>query len=190
MKGKLPERQHAVNMGSGVPERTPAGDALSALVVQVFQLNGLLLKIGDALTASTGQSSARWQVLAAAESGTLTVAQIAKALSLTRQSVQRVADLLERDGLAEYRANPADARACIVRLTPIGMQILRTIQAAQRTWANELGSVIGEADLRRAGRVCARLLDTLRASDERASASSPRAGPRGPSRGRATASRG
>lgn len=165
MSGKLAKRQHPVNrnpLNRSAPARTPGGDALSALVVRVFQLNGLLLKAGDELAAPTGQTSARWQVLAAAESDTLTVAQIARALSLARQSVQRVADLLEADGLAEYRANPAHARAAILALTPAGLEVLRTIQAAQRVWADQLGEVIGEAELRQAAQVCARLLELLR----------------------------
>jgi DNA-binding MarR family transcriptional regulator len=146
------------------PSRTPAGDALSALVVLVFQLNGHLLKAGDELAAPTGQTSARWQVLAAAESGTATVAQIARMLSLARQSVQRVADLLEENGLAEYRTNPAHARADILALTPAGTEVLRTIQASQRVWADALGGAIGEAELKRAAQVCARLLELLRTS--------------------------
>lgn len=159
MRRKILKRQDAVNVR---PPRTPAGDALSALVVLVFQLNGLLLKLGDELAAPVGQTSARWQVLAGAESGTATVAQIARALSLTRQSVQRVADLLEQDGLAEYRANPAHARAAILALTPQGLEVLRTIQAAQRVWSDQLGEALGEAELRHAARVCAQLTELLR----------------------------
>jgi DNA-binding MarR family transcriptional regulator len=162
MGSKLPERQNAVNMKRPAQPRTGAGDALSALAVQVFQLNGLLLKAGDALTRPAGQTSARWQVLAAAESGTLTVAQTARVLSLTRQSVQRVADLLVEDGLIESRPNPAHARAGILALTSAGLAVLRTIQAAQTAWADALGAQVGEEELRRAGRGLARLLAALR----------------------------
>lgn len=68
-------------------------------------------------------------------------------MALTRQSVQRVADLLERDGLAVYEENPRHRRAKLVRLTPRGRWVLGTIQAAQRIWADALGAEIGEADL-------------------------------------------
>jgi hypothetical protein len=42
---------------------------------------------------------------------------------------------------------------------------LRTIQEAQRTWADELGARMGEADLRRAAKVLERLLVILMSRD-------------------------
>ncbi|HET9520619.1 MAG TPA: MarR family transcriptional regulator [Candidatus Limnocylindrales bacterium] len=141
--------------------RTPAGDALSVVVIQVFQLNGLLTAIGDRLAKPAGQSTARWQVLAAAERGPMTVAGIARALRLARQSVQRVADLLVADGLATFDDNPAHRRAKLLSLTPAGLATLRTIQAAQRVWADEVGAEVGEADLRAASDVLHRLMRTL-----------------------------
>src|SRR5262245_21410248 len=142
MVRRLSERQHAVN-----ESRSPAGEALSRLVVQVFRLDGALTAAGDALARPAGQTSARWRVLAAVESRPLTVAQIARAWSLARQSVQRIADALERDGRVCYEANPDHRRAKLVRLTPAGENALARIQTAQRAWANELGERIGAADL-------------------------------------------
>src|SRR5690349_8315970 len=116
MSGSVSKRQDAVNVA-----RTPAGEALSRLVVLVFRLEG---------------------ALAAVESTPLSVAQIARAWSFARQSVQRVADELERDGLIRYAENPGHKRAKLVQLTPSGVQALAQIQAAQRAWANELGGQI------------------------------------------------
>src|SRR5512147_488394 len=130
--------------------RSSAGDALSLLVVQVLRLAGLLADAGDTLAAPAGQTSARWRVLAAAEGSPSSVADIARMLGLARQSVQRIADLLEHDGLVEYRDNPAHLRAKLVSLTPSGRKALRLIQDAQRVWANEIGAVVGEKDLRSA----------------------------------------
>jgi DNA-binding MarR family transcriptional regulator len=141
--------------------RTPAGDALSVVVIQVFQLNGLLTAIGDGLAKPAGQTTARWQVLAAAEHAPMTVAGIARALRLARQSVQRVADLLVADGLASFDDNPAHRRAKLLSLTPAGLAALRTIQAAQRVWADEVGAAVGEAELRAASGVLDRLMRTL-----------------------------
>jgi DNA-binding MarR family transcriptional regulator len=140
-------------------QRTPAGDAVSRLVIRIFQLNGLLTSVGDELAKPAGQTSARWQVLAAVEDQPLTVAQIARALRLMRQSVQRVADLLERDGLAAYENNPAHRRAKLLRLTPAGRAALQSIQDAQRAWADRLGKAVGEAELKRATATLDRLLD-------------------------------
>src|SRR5271166_4352781 len=90
----------------------------SALVVQVLKLAAALETAGNALARPAGQSSARWQVLAAVEDGPLSVASIARALAHTRQSVQRVADLLVADRLAHYVPNPAHRRAKLLELTP------------------------------------------------------------------------
>ena len=147
-----------------MPRRTSAGDALSGIVIQIFQLNGLLTAIGDAMAKPAGQSTARWQVLAAIERGPATVAQIARALRLTRQSVQRVADILAREGLAAYEDNPGHRRAKLLRLTPSGQRALEIIQKAQRGWADEVGAAVGEKDLREASAVLDRLMRTLTAT--------------------------
>jgi DNA-binding MarR family transcriptional regulator len=141
--------------------RTRAGDAFSILVIEIFQLNGLLTAAGDALAGPWGQTTARWQVLAAVQEEPATVAQIARALHLARQSVQRVADLLEREGLTAYEDNPGHRRAKLARLTTRGRETLEGIQGAQRVWANSIGREIGEPDLRRAGEVLDRLLLAL-----------------------------
>jgi DNA-binding MarR family transcriptional regulator len=157
MSGTVPKRQHAVK----------SGDAFSKLVVQVFRLNGMLTAAGDALAAPAGQTSARWRLLAAVEDTPKTVAQIARAWSLARQSVQRVADLLERDGLIAYEDNPAHRRASLVRLTPTGRSALRRIQKAQRAWATAIGDEIGPADLETATRILARVTAAVDGLDHR-----------------------
>src|SRR5262245_36267327 len=156
MNETLSERQHAVN-----PSRSAAGEALSRLVVQVFRLDGALTAAGDALARPAGQTSARWRILAAVEREPMTVAQIARAWSLARQSVQRIADALEHDGLVDYVDNPGHRRAKLVRLTPAGANALAQIQAAQQAWANELGERIGTTELDVASDTLAKLLAAL-----------------------------
>jgi DNA-binding MarR family transcriptional regulator len=154
MSGSVPSRQHAVN----------SAKAFSELVVQVFRLNGMLSAAGDALAAPAGQTSARWRVLAAVEETPLTVAQIARAWSLARQSVQRVADVLERDGLVAYAPNPAHRRASLLELTPSGRAALQRIQAAQQAWAGAVGERVGADDLAAASRLLARVIDAVDAA--------------------------
>jgi DNA-binding MarR family transcriptional regulator len=141
--------------------RTPAGDAFSALILQVVRLIRLFTAEGEALARPAGQTLARWLVLEAVDAAPATVARIARTMALTRQSVQRVADLLERDGLVVYEENPRHRRAKLVRLTPPGRQVLGTIQEAQRVWADALGAEIGEADLQSATVVLDRVLQAL-----------------------------
>jgi DNA-binding MarR family transcriptional regulator len=133
--------------------RTAAGDAFSRFAFLVIRLSNLLGGAGDALARPAGQTSARWQVLAGAEAGTLTVADIARMLGLARQSVQRVADTLEADGFVTSADNPRHRRAKLLRLTDRGREALTAIQAAQAVWANGLGKTLGERDLRRASEV-------------------------------------
>ncbi len=159
MNGKIARRQYAVKQ----PERrSVAGEAFSELVVQVFRLDGALSAAGDALAEPAGQTTARWRVLAAVEHEGRSVAQIARAWSLARQSVQRVADVLERDGLVRYEDNPAHRRAKLVVLTAHGREALARIQSAQRAWADELGARVGVEDLRAANAILARVLELLR----------------------------
>jgi DNA-binding MarR family transcriptional regulator len=131
---------------------------LRELVVRVFRLNGMLSAAGDALAAPAGQTSARWRVLAAVEDAPKTVAEIARAWSFARQSVQRVADLLERDGLVAYEDNPAHRRASLVRLTPEGRAALQRIQKAQRAWAQTVGEEVGAEDLQAASAILERVM--------------------------------
>ena len=157
------KRQHAVNARGAV--RSTAGDAFSALAIRVLRLSGVLTAAGDALARPAGQTSARWQVLAAVEEAPASVAQIARALGLARQSVQRVADLLAGDGLVTYDDNPDHLRAKLVRLTADGRTALTAIQDAQRVWADQLGAELGERDLRRASVVLDQVLAALRNPD-------------------------
>ena len=165
-------RQHAVKSENRpsparAGARTAAGDALAAVAIRVLRLAGPLTAAGDALARPAGQTSARWQVLAAADNAPATVADIARMLGLARQSVQRVADVLADEGLVDTQDNPDHARAKLLRLAPRGRAALATIQAAQRAWADALGAEIGEAELRRATPALDRLLAALarRASD-------------------------
>jgi len=128
-------------------------------VVLVFRLEGALKAVGDSLARPAGQTSARWRVLAAVEATPMSVAQIARAWSFARQSVQRIADELERDGLTSYQENPDHKRAKLVALTPAGATALAQIQEAQRAWANELGGQIDAADLAQASEILGRILD-------------------------------
>jgi len=148
MSKTLPERQHAVK-GPARPTRTSAGDAFTSFVVQVARLGGDFTATGEKLAALGGQTLARWVVLDAAEDGPASVAQIARGRGMARQSVQRVADLLVRDGLAVYEENPVHQRAKLLAPTPRGRRALRTISTAQKAWADALGVEIGEAELRR-----------------------------------------
>jgi DNA-binding MarR family transcriptional regulator len=140
---------------------------LTALIIPVIQLNGHFSRAGEAIAKTGGQTLARWLVLEAVATAPATVAQIGRGLGLTRQSVQRIADLLARDGFTAYAENPAHERSKLVRLTPRGQRTLRTIQAAQRVWANRVGAEVGATDLRQTRRVVDRLAKAMKSDRAR-----------------------
>jgi DNA-binding MarR family transcriptional regulator len=156
MNASLIERQHAVKEANALT-RTPAGEALTELVVLVARLGGEFTEIGEELAALGDQTLARWVVLDAVHAGPASVAQVARRLRMARQSVQRVADLLVSDELAAYQDNPEHQRAKLLTLTSTGRQRLRTISAAQKAWADVLGAEIGAADLRAASAMIERV---------------------------------
>ena len=159
-------RQHAVK--SSQPDlHTAPGEVLTALIIPVIQLSAHFSRAGEAIARTGGQTLARWLVLEAVATAPATVARIARGLGLTRQSVQRIADLLARDGLTAYAENPAHERSKFVRLTPRGQRALGIIQAAQRVWANRVGAEVGEGDLRHMKRVVDRLTKALKSEPAR-----------------------
>jgi DNA-binding MarR family transcriptional regulator len=155
------KRQHAVKSDEHELGLTPAGSAFTDLVVQTLRLHGMLIAAGNAMAKPVGQTETRWQVMGVIEHGPATVAEIARFFGLARQSVQRTAHALARDGLAAFEENPRHRRAKLVRLTPAGVSVLRTIQAAQRQWADVLGAELGEPDLRLAANVLERVRKAL-----------------------------
>ena len=143
--------------------RTPAADALTRLILEVFRVNGDLLAAGDRLAGEVGQTSARWQVLGALRNGPLSVAAIAREMGLARQSVQRTANILASAGVVEYATNPAHRRAKLVRLTPAGDETLAQISRRQVAWANRLASAlpVSAAQLEKAADVLGHLREEL-----------------------------
>jgi DNA-binding MarR family transcriptional regulator len=162
MDATVSGRQHAVNAREAPPSRTPAGDALTNLITQAIQLMRLFSVAGEALAKPAGQTLARWLVLETIDPAPATVAQIARSMHLARQSVQRLADVLVRDGFAVYEDNPAHRRAKLLRPTPEGRAALRAIQAAQVAWSDRLGAELGLAELRQLSASLDRVLQALR----------------------------
>ena len=155
----VPKRQHAVKRQE--EKHTAAGALLTDLIIPTIQLEAHFSRAGESIAATAGQTLARWLTLEMVAGEPATVSQVARRLGLTRQSVQRIADLLEQDGLTEYADNPDHETSRLVLLTPRGRRTLATIQAAQRAWANEIGAKIGEANLRQFGRMVDQLTQVL-----------------------------
>ena len=147
------------------PTRTPAGDALTDLVLPVFELNGEFLAAAEMMTRPVGLTPAWWQVLGATLDQPLPVAEIARrvGLGLARQSVQRVADLLVERNWARYRENPAHRRAKLLEPTPEGRRALDRLTVDQHAWADSVGQAVGEDELRHALAVVRSVIESSRA---------------------------
>ncbi|MBB4380973.1 DNA-binding transcriptional regulator, MarR family [Bradyrhizobium sp. Rc3b] len=143
--------------------RTPAGDALSNLVLDLFRLNSLLLTAGDRLVARLGLTSARWQILGAIVHAERPqpVAWLARDLGANRQNVQRIVNDLHAEGLVAFEANPHHRRAQLVVLTDKGRRAFEAAMALQAPWVNGLSEGLTVKDLQTVHRVVADLRTKL-----------------------------
>ncbi|MBQ0848108.1 MarR family transcriptional regulator [Streptomyces sp. BH-SS-21] len=119
-------------------------DLFSRSALAVFRLNGQYLGVAEELAGPAGLTAARWQVLGAVLREPLPVSGIARAMGITRQSVQRIADLLVERGLAEYVPNPAHRRAKLLRPTGEGFEAVRKIGPGHAAFADRLTETLGE----------------------------------------------
>lgn len=148
---------------------TPNQQVLSRIAKTVFHLNGRLIAIAENLARPAGLTAARWQVLGTVLGTPMSVADVARELGLTRQSVQRVADILVEQGLAAYRPNPAHRRAKLLNPTEEGRQAVRRIAPAHAALAERLAQKLGPEEFRRIADTLndlAALLDTLEITDQ------------------------
>lgn len=135
--------------------------ALTEVVLRTFRLNGMFLQEAERLAKPAGLTAAWWQVLGAVLRQPLPVSGIARTMGLTRQSVQRIADLLVEHGLAEYQPNPAHARAKLLTPTAHGRQAIRTMRHGTLAFARAVADVVGEDDLRHAAAIMDRIIAAL-----------------------------
>lgn len=140
-------------------------ELLSGIAKTVFRLNGQLLTIGESLARPVGLTAAWWQVLAAVLDEPRSVADVARNVGVTRQSVQRIADLLVDRGLAVYRPNPAHRRAKLLSPTPQGRDAVRRIAPAHAQLAGRLAEKAGRDEMAQLLDGLQRLTDALDALD-------------------------
>jgi DNA-binding MarR family transcriptional regulator len=130
-------------------ESIAPAELLSRSALAAFRLNGQFLDVAENLARPVGLTAAWWQVLGAVLSEPLPVAGIARRMGITRQSVQRIADLMVTKGFAEYGPNPAHHRAKLLHITDAGKAAARRIVPAQQVLADRLAAELGMADFQR-----------------------------------------
>ncbi|GIQ72453.1 MarR family winged helix-turn-helix transcriptional regulator [Bradyrhizobium sp. RD5-C2] len=149
-------------------KRTPAGEALSDLILDLFRLNSLLFTAGDRMVAGLGLTSARWQILGAivTTERPQPVAWLARDLGAARQNVQRIVNDLQRDGLVTFETNPHHRRAQLVVLTEKGQQSFDAAMRLQLPWVNGLSDGLSIKDLEATSRVVSTLRGRLESGQE------------------------
>jgi DNA-binding MarR family transcriptional regulator len=103
---------------------------LPLIVADIFELAGRFRDTGEQIASGVGQTQARWQVMSAASGGALTVPQIARRLGVTRQNVQRIANLLVSEGWATFEKNPHHRSSPHLVLSERGQAALAELAAA------------------------------------------------------------
>lgn len=144
-------------------ERTEEGEAVTALVLDVFRLNGRLQLAGDRLVSELGLTSARWQVLGAIAYADRpeSVAWHARTMGVHRQGVQRIVNELKEEGIVDLEPNPHHKRAHLVVLTLEGKQLYEAAMARQIPWVNSLSEGLSADDIAIAQQVVGHLKTRL-----------------------------
>lgn len=139
---------------------TPPAETVTALILEVFRLNGRLLAAGDRLVEGLGLSSARWQVLGAIALGGIPqpVAHLARSMGLNRQGVQRIVNELAGDGIVAFHDNPHHRRAKLVVMTGKGQAAYEAATKLQRPWVEALANGLAAEKVSD----CLRLVEILR----------------------------
>jgi len=120
------------------------------VIADIYELAGRFRDSGEAIARRSGQTQARWQVMSAASADSKTVPQIARRLGVTRQNVQRIADLLVTEGWATFEANPDHRSSPYLVLSKRGRDALERVskaaeghhaRLARKLTASELASI-------------------------------------------------
>ncbi len=149
-------------------KRTPAGEAVTHLILDLFRLNNRLVSAGDRLVCDLGLTSARWQILGAivAAERPEPVAWLARNLGANRQNVQRIVNDLKQEGLVTFQANPHHRRAQLVLLTEKGRQTFDSAMSLQAPWISTLSNGLAVKDIETTHRVLTALRVKLEHHDE------------------------
>lgn len=143
------------------PPESPAGAAVTELVLLTFQLNAMLMDAAESMAAEGDMTAAWWQVLGGVLDQPRTLPEIGRRMGMSRQGVRRVAGLLVERGLAEHRPNPAHRRARLLACTEAGYWAIRRITLVAHPWADRVGSHLPVADLEHVNFTLKALIEVL-----------------------------
>ena len=117
-------------------------------VDETHRLEGRLSDERDTMVRAEGLSLTWTSILDLLEHQDYSVAQLARRLGLTRQSVQKAVDRLSEERLLEYRTNPDHRRAKLAVLTQRGRSRLQLAIDRQETWMERIAHGLNVGRLR------------------------------------------
>jgi DNA-binding MarR family transcriptional regulator len=134
---------------------------LPLIVADTYELAGRFRANGEAIAGTIGQTQARWQVMSAASVEPRTVPQIARRLGVTRQNVQRIADLLVAEDWAGFEPNPDHRGSPHLVLNRRGRDALDRLTKAAGSYHVRLARKLAPADINSIHRSLRRMLAAM-----------------------------
>ncbi|NOR51523.1 MAG: MarR family transcriptional regulator [Gammaproteobacteria bacterium] len=128
---------------------TQTGGLFTQVVLEIFKVGGMLNVEGDQLTKEFGLTSSRWKILGAVGMSPipLTVPQIGRSMGQSRQAVQRLVDVMIKDGFLQLIDNPNHKRAKYIGVTSKAKEIYRQLDNKQIPWADQCSSELTKSEL-------------------------------------------
>lgn len=97
--------------------------------------------------------------------GPMTVPQMGRVMTLSRQFVQRMVNDAAAGGWAEATPNPAHQRSSLIRITAEGEAVITAILAREHALNRQVGGDLTESELRACARVLKEMLKTFDHAD-------------------------
>ncbi|SEK34190.1 DNA-binding transcriptional regulator, MarR family [Streptacidiphilus jiangxiensis] len=152
------------------PHEPLSPDELPGRLMEVFALVGPLYRRVQRrieLDATHGVSVGVRAVLdLLRENGPMTVPQMGRAQSISRQFVQRMVNDGMAAGLVEAVPNPAHARSSLIRLTGAGRAAIDTIVDREHAVLRQAAGDLTDTDLSTTVRVLGRMLELFADVDD------------------------
>ncbi|MFH8747362.1 MarR family winged helix-turn-helix transcriptional regulator [Streptomyces rimosus] len=141
------------------------------VIRRLWPLHRTVVRAVERELAGTGLTAGQHALLDALRThGPRTVPELARALELDRQPVQRWVNHTVELGLAETVPNPAHRRSPLVRLTPEGADVMGSLQESEAAGLRRVLAGVPAADVATTLRVLDRLGEEFRALSRDASA--------------------
>ena len=152
-----------MQMSKQLKTRTESGQAIEALIIEIVATFFLLRAEGMRIGVVSPSGEGYWSVLRLLKvNGPQTVPQLARYRYVPRQSVQKLANEMLKDGVIELVNNPAHKRSKLLRLTPKGEVVFQEMSDRIAILAETLAEQQDAAQLQRAADVMKHLHERLR----------------------------